>query len=261
MKQDYPNTAGGSQFSHLDEENLIKKYLAEAHIDQGFCVDIAASDGITMSNTYALYKAQWSGLAVECDPWKFSMLATRYTEFPRVRLAKCMVTPENILALLDAFSTPARFDFLNLDIDGYDFFVLREILSRFRPSLICTEINEKIPPPVKFTVRWDPNYCWSNDHFYGQSISMLHQLCVEHSYSLVELHYNNAFLVPAESSSCRPLGPEEVYREGYLEMPDRREKFPWNANVEEVLHLPPEQALAYLNTFFKKYSGMYDISL
>lgn len=253
--------SSGRIFSNLDEETLITKHLAEACIERGFCVDIAASDGVTMSNTYALYKARWSGLAVECDPTKFSSLAHAYSVFPNVALAKCIVTPDNILALLAMVNTPERFDFLNLDIDGYDFFVLREILSRFRPALICVEINEKIPPPLKFTVRWDPKYCWSNDHFYGQSISMLYDLCIQHRYALVDLHYNNAFLVPVESNPKRSLGPEEAYREGYLEKPDRQEKFPWNATVEEVLHLPPDQAVAYLNALFEKHAGMYDLSL
>ena len=41
-----------------------------------------------------------------------------------------------------------------------------EWLTRYRPELICAEVNEKIPPPLKFSVRWDPNYRWSNDHFW-----------------------------------------------------------------------------------------------
>ena len=50
-------------------------------------------------------------------------------------------------------------------------------LSDYRPRLICSEINEKIPPPIKFTVKYSPNHYWQGDHFYGQSISQLYKLC------------------------------------------------------------------------------------
>lgn len=164
-------------YSNIDEQSVIQENLKVLGIEKaGYCVDIAASDGVTMSNTYPLYLNEWKGLAVEFDPEKFALLASRYRFFSSVNLAKCMVTPENVVALLLANETPKEFDFLNLDIDGYDYFVLDQILSNYRPKLVCTEINEKIPPPIKFTVKWDASYIWAGDHFYGQSISQLNVL-------------------------------------------------------------------------------------
>ena len=43
-----------STYSFLDEQTIIEKYLAQIAVSNKFCVDIAASDGTTMSNTYAL---------------------------------------------------------------------------------------------------------------------------------------------------------------------------------------------------------------
>jgi len=248
-------------YSNLDEQRIIWDYLTELDVREKYCVDIAASDGVTMSNTYSLYEAGYGGLAVECDPGRFRSLAQHFERFPKVTLARCPVTPENVRALLAANETPLDFGFLNLDIDGYDHYVLKALLDSYRPSLICVEINEKIPPPLKFTVKWDPHYEWKTDHFYGQSISKLNELCEQFRYSLVELHYNNAFLIPSELTERPSLSPEQAYREGYLEKPDRQEKFPWNANVETALTLPPEQALAFFTEFFRPYEGQYELSL
>lgn len=249
-------------YSNLDEQSVILKNLKALGIESlGYCLDIAASDGKSMSNTYFLYQKGWSGLAVEFDPWKFGSLASLYSVFPNVNLAKCMVTPENVASLLLANEAPKEFTFLNLDIDGYDYYVLDWILAHYRPKLICTEINEKIPPPLKFTVKWDPAYVWSGDHFYGQSISQLGSLVKKYDYSLVELHYNNAFLIPSELCSKPSLTPEEAYRSGYKEKPDRKEKFPWNANMEDVLHMHPEESLAFINDFFGEYKGKFELSL
>jgi len=248
-------------FSNLDEQASIFKYVNELKVQNNFCVDIAASDGITMSNTYALFRSGWEGLAVEHDADKFSKLSRATKKFSGVQLANRKVTPLNIISLLSDNNVPEKFGFLNLDIDGYDYFVLEQILGNFRPMLICAEINEKIPPPLKFTVKWDPQYSWNEDHFYGQSISQLHLLCIRFKYSLVELHYNNAFLIPREINIYPELSPEEAYRVGYQTQPDRKEKFPWNENMEEILSLPPEDAVKFVHAHYKKYKGQFECSL
>ena len=248
-------------YSHFDEQIVIKKYIRGLKIEHRLCVDIAAGNGVTMSNAYALFLEGWEGLAVEFDAKKFASLANAYRRFPGVNLAKCKVTPPNIVSLLKANELPADFGFLNLDIDGYDYFVLEQMLAEFRPSLICVEINEKIPPPLKFTVKWNPDYFWKGDHFYGQSISQLYSLCPVFRYSLVELHYNNAFLVPSEICRYPALTPEEAYQNGYLNQPDRTERFPWNANMEELLTLPPEDIVAFLNRLFSDRKGEFLCSM
>jgi len=253
--------AAATHFSHLGEQEIIRALLAQLGLASGFCVDIAASDGTTMSNTLPLYEAGWGGVAAECDPAKFAALAAVYARFPRVDLMRCMVTPDNVTALLEVSAAPEEFEFLNLDIDGYDYFVLERILHRYRPRLICVEVNEKIPPPLKFTVRWDPRYVWAGDHFYGASISKMHELCVAHHYALTELHYNSAFLVPAERWNGPSLTPEEAWRAGYLDQPDRREKFPWNADMEALLSLPAPDAVAALRERFRGREEFYELHL
>ena len=164
-----------------------------------------------------------------------------------------------IVALLQAHGVPKKFGFLSLDIDSFDYFVLEKILSQFRPALICAEINEKIPPPLKFTVKYAPNHWWSADHFFGQSICQLHSLTSRHNYDLVELHYNNAFLIPSELNVFKSLTPEEAFRKGYADKKDREEKFPWNKDVDFLLNMEPADARKSVNQLFRKYKGKYEL--
>ncbi len=256
-----PSVQQTSQYSYLGEEQVIAKYLTAMGITTGCCVDIAAGNGITMSNTYSLYNAGWSGLAVECDNKNFAQLAVQYAHLPAVGLSRCIATPENVVALLEGHQIPPGFELLSLDIDGYDHFVLEKIVAQFRPALVCVEINEKIPPPIKFTVQWNRDHFWPRNHFFGQSLAQLAVLCQEHNYALVELHYNNAFLIPQELSSSPSLSPEQAYRTGYLEKADRKEKFPWNHDVEILQTLPPEEAIAFINQLFADYVGKFICTL
>lgn len=244
--------------SNFGEERIIAEWLQRVPPRHSFYVDIAAGDGETMSNTWALAQRGWAGLAVEADAQLFTRLQRTYAKrFPRVTPAGEIVTPDNVVALLHAHGVPNDFGVLSLDIDGYDHFVLAALLEAFRPGLICAEINESIPPPVKFTVRYHPDHVWAKDHFYGQSLAMLDELRARHGYALVQVEYNNAFLVPAEASPVATRPPIDVYREGYLARPDRLTRLPWNREMEFLQALPPDEVVAALHARFTRYVGRY----
>jgi hypothetical protein len=248
---------GGGGFSNFGEDGIIRDWLGKIAVKHRFAVDIGAGDGETMSNSYALFSAGWEGLAAEWDAAKFARLAYRYAGFPGARLARARVTPENVLGLLAAAETPREFGFLNLDIDSFDHFVLERLLTAYRPSLICAEINEKIPPPLRFSVKWDPAHHWAQDHFFGQSLSMLDEMGKRQGYVLAALEYNNAFLVPRELSPAPALSAAEAYRAGYSSRPDRLQKLPWNRDMEPLLSMDAEAAKAFVREKFAAYDGKY----
>ncbi|MDB5106926.1 MAG: hypothetical protein JWP91_4615 [Fibrobacteres bacterium] len=258
LKRVRPATASGSSsFSNFGEDAIIQDLLSKIQLRHRFAVDIGAGDGETMSNSFSLFKSGWSGLAAEWDGTRFSRLAYRYASFPGARLVRTRITPDNVLNLLAACEAPREFGFLNLDIDSYDHYVLEKLLGAYRPSLICAEINEKIPPPLKFTVKWNPDHAWAQDHFFGQSLSMLEDLAKRQSYALVGLEYNNAFLVPRELNPVPIMSAAEAYRKGYSSRPDRLQRLPWNKDMEPLLNMTPDEAMAFLNEKFKTYSGRY----
>lgn len=247
-----------SDHSALGEVAVARELFAALGIDRGFVADIAAFDGVTGSNALDLFQEGWRGLAVEADPERFARLARIYTRFETVALARTWVTPGNVCELLAAAGAPQELDFLNLDIDSYDHFVLEAILGKYRPRLICAEINEKIPPPIRFTVRYDSEHAWREDHFFGQSLSQLDDLARRSGYVLVRLHYNNAFLAPADTGLLA-VTVEDAYREGYLERPDRLEAFPWNRELEVVHDLPVDEQLAFFEQLFAPYAGSFEL--
>ena len=254
-----PPAAAGTpaDYSNFGEQAVIEAHLERLGITRGTFVDIGAADGETSSNTRALALAGWDGLAVEADAASFARLAWRAVDTPRVALARACVTPANVTALLDSHGVPKDFELLSLDIDGYDHFVLAALLERFRPALMCVEFNESIPPPVRFTVTFHPGHRWAMDHFYGQSLAMLGALAQTHGYALVEAHYNNAFLVPAERSVLPSLEVADAYRAGYLDRPDRRHRLPWNDVMEPLQTMTPADVVAALRTRFAAYEGRY----
>ncbi len=248
-----------ARHSNLQEDAIIARLLAREEIVP-FCVDIAASDGVTMSNTLGLFKKGWSGLSAEMDGAKFRSLASLHSAIQESLLFRGRIRPETIRDLLRAAETPRAFGFLSLDIDGYDYFVLEALLYEYRPTLICCEINETIPPPLRFTVDYDPTFSFSGrGHFFGQSICQLELLCERFHYVFVELDYNNAFLVPAEMA-VESVSAAEAYAVGYVNRPDRTSRMPWNEDMEPLLRMDIDEALAFVRSLFAAHEGRYTLT-
>ncbi len=247
-------------FSNFDEERMLARFIAELLPAEHSrtAVDIGAGDGVKASNTYALFRAGWRGLGVEAHRRRARRLARNLKNFAGVAASDQLVTPDNVVALLRAHDIPRDFSVLSLDIDSYDYWVLDALLKSYRPYLVVTEINEKIPPPIRFVVRYDPDFQPAH-HFFGHSIQSLADLCAAHGYRIIALEYNNAFLAPAGLLGLRPLTAEDAYRTGYLERPDRHEKFHRNHDMEILHTLSPADGVEYIDNYFAAQRGKYEL--
>ena len=249
-------------FSNFGEQEIIEKYIEQLNIagQSRTVVDIGAGNGIRMSNTFFLFMNGWNGVGVEYDSRKAAELARIYRFYPNVSACRCLVTPLNVVSLLRSYSVEKNFGILSLDIDSYDLTVLDALLSEFRPRLIVSEINEKIPPPIKFNINFNPDFKVRH-HFYGYSLASLEKVLKKYNYIIHELEYNNVFLAPAELNGGKPIGIEQAYYEGYLERSDRKEKFRLNGDMEILHSLSPSEGIKFLNQFYAKYKGQYQIGL
>lgn len=219
-------------------------------------VDIGAGNGVRWSNSYALVLENWKALGIEANAGKHSLLSRTYRRFPNANACHSYASPENINQLLTEFGVEKEFGVLTLDIDGNDYWVLDAILSGFRPGLVVTEINESIPPPLRFVVKYDPAF-QLHHHFFGHSISALEDLCQNHGYGILQLEYNNAFLAPRELAAQHFREAESVYREGYLDRPDRKTRFAGNLDMEQLHSLSPDEGMQFVREFFANDEGNY----
>jgi hypothetical protein len=246
------------RFSHANEQQILAKYIEELlPKDQPrTVVDIGAGNGVRWSNSYALLLAGWKALGIEADSQKYTLLSRAYRKFPRARAAHSRADPDNISSLLKDFDIEKSFGVLCLDIDGNDYWVLGAVLSNFRPGLVVTEINENIPPPLRFVVKFDPDF-QLRYHFYGYSIAALEDLCEKYDYGILGLEYNNAFLAPREQRGARFRDARSAYREGYLDRQDRKERFASNLDMEILHSLSPAEGIQFLHEFYVDDAGNY----
>jgi hypothetical protein len=246
------------RYSHGNEQQILRGYIDKI-LPQDYprtVVDIGAANGVRWSNSYALVLENWKALGIEADARKYALLSRAYRRFPQAKACQSLASPDNINKLLEDFGIEKEFGVLALDIDGNDYWVLNAILSRFRPGLVVTEINETIPPPLRFVVKFDADFQLRH-HFFGHSIAAVEDLCQKHGYGILQLEYNNAFLAPKELGSQHFRDAATVYREGYVNRPDRKTRFAGNLDMEELHSLDPEAGMQFVRKFFERDEGNY----
>jgi hypothetical protein len=86
---------------------------------------------------------------------------------------------------------------------------------------------------------------------------MLEEMAGKHRYNLVKLEYNNAFLVPGETSSFSRVTALEAYKAGYLDKPDRLAFMPGNEEFDPAIAMPKDKALAFFRNKFEGHNDEY----
>jgi hypothetical protein len=246
------------QPGHNMEE--IQSVLNSLGVIQGVCVDIGAHNGVTFSNTYPLFKGGWSGLLVECDKSRFATLSHLYRVMSDAALACTLVTPDNVVSLLKGFNIPEKFDFLSIDIDSYDYFVLDALLSSFRPALIVAEINEVIPPPLKFAVNYDADFELDlQQRFYGQSLAQLHELCERHDYHILSMRSMDVLIIDKAYTEGEPVDIDAIYKAGFKDRPLVSYYADYPFDVAALQAASPEVAYAMVKEGFSQFEGKFTL--
>ena len=251
-------------FSGHGETQAVKQYLKNDSLDFNYFVDIGASDGVSSSSTLEFAKMpNWHGLSIEYDDSKFSKLQYVYRKYKNISLANKKVTPDSIVDILHDYEVPKNFSFLNIDIDSYDLEVSKSLFQLgYRPDIVSIEINEKIPPPIYFNVKYDQEHFWQGDHFFGCSLTAAIEEFSKFDYLLAEFRLNNAIFVNLiKFPELTAKNASIAYEEGYKSIKNRKELFKYNHDVEILHELNNDEKIVFINNLFKKYKNMYELKI
>lgn len=193
-------------YSQHREEQIIDFVFSLCKPKNKWCVDVGATDGINLSNTYKLIENGWKSIQVEAEKGFFEQLQETYRGYRNIFLCNKVVdngffsTENNLSFILKEYQVPQDFDFLSVDIDSYDYEVLRSIFPEFLPNLICIECNsveedfsiiDYLPTPYPLQRR-------ENDFhmsYRGATVGLLNQLAGDNGYTFICVEKTNAFYI------------------------------------------------------------------
>jgi hypothetical protein len=185
------NIGKRDQYAQFGEDGIIENILKTLPDTDKWCVEFGAWDGIKLSNTYNLIKSKgYKSVLIEADKAKFKALQRNMSPYEAILVNEFVeFSGKNTLdCILAKTPIPKDFDFLSIDIDGNDYWILAS-LCQYRPKVICIEYNPSIPNVVDYVQPRD--FSVSR----GSSPSALCRLAKEKSYELVATTRCNLFFV------------------------------------------------------------------
>ena len=188
------NEFKSNTYSQMGEDGLISEILnrisTSYNIDH-WCCEFGAWDGLHLSNTARLIREdKYSAILIEGDIKRQKELQFNFPQDNVVKICS-FVTPEGSTSLdriLEDTDIPIDFDFLSIDIDGMDYYILQS-LKKFRPKLICIEFNPTIPNSVIYVQESNPKIKQ------GSSAKALWDLATSKGYTAIAATDFNLFLL------------------------------------------------------------------
>ena len=175
--------------SQKGQDSILKYIFDTIGTTDNYYVEFGAVDGDTSCNTWYFKNYEnWSGL----------LLDTSYENLS-INLHSHHITKDNICELFQKYNVPQKFDFLCVDIDGNDYWVLSEILKQYNPNVIMIETNVRFNPDQSVVMKYNANWNWNGYDWYGASPLAVKNLCEKYNYSPVYLHLDDLILV---NNSC-----------------------------------------------------------
>jgi hypothetical protein len=207
---------GFKVYSQGDEDGIIEEILRRLGIDKGVFCEIGVEDGLECNTLFLLHKG-WTGAWVEGNKEQLGPIKEKFKSIlgKRLTVSFRLITAENVNAVIaEAIPNKDEIDFLSIDIDGNDIYLLAKL--DFKPKLICIEYNAKFRAKISKAQVYDPNRLWSGSDYFGASLKAIADVGTSKGYRLVgtNLTGSNAFLVRndlAGTSFTDDCSPEYLY--------------------------------------------------
>ena len=171
----------GGQDARLHQIFAAIGVLNRSYVEFGY-------QGRSTSNTFALWKDGWNGLLLDGNPRWVSK-----TDDSESNLHRAKITSRSIVRLFRRHGVPLEVDYVSIDIDSYDLWVLRALLrSEYRPRVLTVEYNSNFPWDAGQLAFPDPEVMsvparlqqWGGNCYMGSSAAALHAVAREHRYSV-----------------------------------------------------------------------------
>jgi hypothetical protein len=203
-------------FSQGVEDGMLEEIFRRIGIRSKTVVEIGCGSGLENNSMYLLFQG-WRALWIDANAANIAAARKTHKKWldgGSLTLSETFVTDSNVDSIIGSFvKVPGNdLDLLSVDIDSYDYWVLKSAIGSCNPRVVSVEYNGHFAPPLAITV---PNGAPIKGSFYGASLCAFEKLLADR-YCLVGCTPNgvNAFFVRKDlelSHFAAPLNAENHF--------------------------------------------------
>ena len=207
-------------FSQWGEDGIIQFLIEKIKIKNKIFVEFGVENYQESNTRFLLQNDNWSGLVIDGseDNINFIKSGDLYWRHSLTAISD-FITKENINKIITDNGISGDIGILSVDIDGNDYWVLKNI-ECVNPVILIVEYNSLFGNNLSITVPYDESFDRMKKHFsglyWGASISALTKLAKEKGYNLVGSNSAgvNLFFVKDEFiGDLKVLMPQDAYIE------------------------------------------------
>jgi hypothetical protein len=202
--------------SQNNEDGIINHIFDQLKIDKLNFMEIGFD--YYQNNSLAILKKCNKGLFIDGNNKKVTILRNVLKLFypkTKINVQHALVDINNINQIKEQnFSEHEEIDFLSIDVDGIDYYLLKEI--NFKPKLICIEYNFWFGKDLSCAVPYEKNYTLDSlSDYVGASLKALTELANSKDYHLIAIDSAciNAFFIRDDlKHNFEILNPERSFK-------------------------------------------------
>lgn len=163
-------------YSQNGEDGVLEKLVEIIKINKmnGYYVEFGTEDGSQCNTRYFREKFNWTGLLMDGS-----------NENLKINLHKETILFSNILSLFSKYNVKNEIDILSEDTDYNDYYIVEEILKKYRPKILVHEINQQ-PGDLCVTVPKENRLIfWDGSNYHGASVCAFWCLAKNNDYTMV----------------------------------------------------------------------------
>jgi hypothetical protein len=253
-------------YSQWGEDGIIDWLINKIpKIPKNF-LEIGTQDYKESNTRFLLTNRNWDGFLIEGEESAVKNIKSQRVYWKHnLKVKNKFLTKENINAVIKKLNVPKKLGLLSLDIDGIDYWALKE-LSAINPAIIICEYNPLFGVKKSITVPYKKNFIRSKEHYshlyYGASIQAFKDILKRKKYHFLGTNSagNNAFFIKDEylKRPTKIISNIKIFESKFRESRNKKNKLNY---LEKKASLKLIENKIVIDLYNKKVKKLRDLKL
>lgn len=210
-------------YSQFGEDGIIQYLIKKYKVENKKFIEFGVGNYSESNTRFLLVNNNWEGLIINDDNSHIDFLNSNIGKDilyrHRIKAINKKLTLENINDTFKREGYSGEIGLLSIDVDGMDYWFLKEIDS-VSPQILIVEYNSTFGKKLEVTVPYKENFYRSKEHYsnlyFGASLTAIVNLAKSKGYIFVGSNSagNNAFFIRKNKKNFKD---EVSVEEGYVE--------------------------------------------